>query len=562
MFVPTKILRRLMWVVSVALVLSGLTLYLLHTRPVKRFALTRIQAYLRETPGLLLQVGDFDYNLLSSKIEFKEVALNGIPSQAQPASLMARHIVVTIPAWRMALGSFDNAQIWIDGLAVNWTSSENRATNWPAMHPAKDGSMSRLPTISAVNCEINLQDRGSGASIHLPNGRLSLAWSPARNEHSITFGSSSGYVQWNQARLALDQVQLNSAFASSGFSLSSLQVVSGASKAEISGTATGSPARIEARGTLDVDLQELSGPLGFTDPAQGRIKAELSAIGPLQSVQVRGHLSSDRLTVRRTPITDVQAAALLDTATGQLQISNLSAQVFSGHLTGKGNIRTREEEPRSEFAVRLAGIDPRQVARTLGSVIPSVPRANVEVSASWPGLEWRRVSLAGSARSLSAKLNFRAACDPKSIRASLQAALGAGATEGNIALTFPAHALSGKFTGDIASLGAIARELQPFVQQNRDSSLEQPVMDGAAHWSVTLGGTLELPSASVQAAVNGLSIGNWKNADVQVDANLSAAAVDIQRARLQWSGQQIEMNGRVGGALCRRSAAPRRHSRR
>ena len=132
-----KILRRLMWVVSVALVLSGLTLYLIHTRPVRRFALTRIQAYLRENRGLVLQVGDFDYNLLSSKLEFKEVALNGLPSQAQPASLMARHVVVTIPAWRMALGSFDNAQIWIDGLAVNWTSSENRATNWPAMHRSK-----------------------------------------------------------------------------------------------------------------------------------------------------------------------------------------------------------------------------------------------------------------------------------------------------------------------------------------------------------------------------------------------------------------------------------------
>ena len=228
-------------------------------------------------------------------------------------------------------------------------------------------------------------------------------------------------MQWNQARLPLDQVQLNSALASSGFSLSSLQVVSGASKAEISGTVSGSPARIEARGTFDVDLHELSAPLGFTDPAQGRIKAELSAIGPMQSVQVRGQLSSDRLTVRRTPITDAKAAALLDTATGQLQISDLSAQVFSGHLTGKGNIRTREDESRSEFAARLAGIEPRQVARTVGSVIPYVPRASVEVSASWPGLEWRRVSLAGSARSLSAKLQF-----PRGLRSEIHPRIAAG----------------------------------------------------------------------------------------------------------------------------------------
>jgi len=548
MFVPTKMLRRSMWLVSVALALSGLTLYLLHTGPVRHFVLTRIQAYLRETRGLLLQVGDFDYNLASSKVEFKEVALNGIPSESEPPSLMARHIVVTIPAWRAALGSFENAQIWIDGLAVNWTSSENRATNWPAMDGAKGGSMSHLPTISAVNCELNLQDRGSGASIHLPNARLSVAWSPAKSENSITFGSSSGSMRWNQTHLALDQVQLKSAFTSSGFSLSSLQVVSGASKAEISGTATGSPNWIEGRGTLDADLQELSGPLGFADPAQGRIKVELSANGPMRSVEVRGQLSSDRMTLHRTPISDAKAAAVLDTATGRLQISHLSAQVFSGYVTGKGDIRTKKDEPRSEFAVRLSNIDARQVARTIGFVIHYVPRATVDVSASWPALEWRRASLAGSARSLSAKLNFRSGCDPKSIRASLQAALGAEVTtEGNIALTFPAHALSGKFTGDITSLGAVTRELQPFVLQNRYNLLEQPLMDGAAHWSATLRGTLELPSASVQATVNGLSSGNWKNADVRVNANVGAAGVEIERARLDWSRQHIEMNGRVGG---------------
>ena len=497
---------------------------------------------------MVLQVGYFNYDLLSSKFEFKEVGLTGFPSEAQPARLMARDVVVTIPAWRLALGSLDSAQIRIDGLAVNWAMSGNRPINWRAMHRAGGGGMSRLPTISVVNCDINLHDRESGASIHLPNGRLSIGWSPVRNEHGITFGSSSGYVQWNRARLPLDQFRLNAALASSGFSLSSLQVVSGASRAEISGTATESPARFEARGTFDVDLHELGAPFGFTDPAQGRIKAELSATGPAASWQVRGQFSSDRLVVRGTPITDAKAAALLDTATGHLQISDLSAQVFSGHLTAQGKINTREDQPKSEMAARLAGLDPRQVARVVGSVIPYGPRASVEVSASWPGLEWRRASLAGTARSLSARLKFRAACDPKSIRASLQAALGDGATtEGDIAVSLPKQVLSGEFTGSIASLGEVSREVQHFVRQHRDSSFEPPLTDGAAHWSATLAGTLKLPTATVQATVNGLSIGDWKNADVQVDANVAADGVAIQRARLQWSGQQIEMTGRVDG---------------
>ena len=546
MFDLMKDLRWLKWVVSIALVVAGLTLYLIQTSPVRRLVLTRIQAYVRQNQGLALQVGDFDFSLLSSKLEFKDVVLNDLPAQAQTASLMARHVVVMIPAWRLALGSLDSAQIWIDGLVVNWTTPDYRATNPSAMNRAKDGGMPRLPAISAVNCELNLHDRRSGASLHLPNGRLSVAWNPARNEQSITFGGSSGYVRWNQARLALDQVDLTSALASSGFSLSSLLVVSGASKAEISGTVSGSPARIEARGTLDFDLHKLSRSLGSTEPVDGRLKAELSATGPVQGLQVKGQFSSDRLTVRGTPVTNATVAATLDTATGQLQISDLSAEVFSGHLTGYG--RAGQSESASEFSARLTRIEPRQVAQSFASVIPDVARASMEVSASWPGLDWRRVSLAGSARSLSAKMSFRADSDPKSIRASLQAALGDGATtRGDIAVTFPSHALSGKFTGNMASVQAVTRDAQQFLQRKPDNPLEQPVMDGAAGWSATLGGTLEHPSASVQAAVNGLSIGNWKNADVELDANLAADAVEIRRARLHWSGQKIEINGRVGG---------------
>src|SRR6476469_349338 len=112
MFGAMKMLRRLLWVVTAALVLSGVTVHLLQTRPVRDFAVARIQVYLRQNPGLVLQVAHFDYDLLSSKFEFKDVRLTELPSQGQEASLIAKHVVVTIPAWRLALGSFDRAHIW------------------------------------------------------------------------------------------------------------------------------------------------------------------------------------------------------------------------------------------------------------------------------------------------------------------------------------------------------------------------------------------------------------------------------------------------------------------
>ena len=61
--------------------LSGLTLHLMQTSPVRRFRLDKNSGLTSvKTQVLVLQVGDFDYNLLSSKFEFKEVGLTGLPS--------------------------------------------------------------------------------------------------------------------------------------------------------------------------------------------------------------------------------------------------------------------------------------------------------------------------------------------------------------------------------------------------------------------------------------------------------------------------------------------------
>ena len=44
----------------------------------RRFALGQIQASLRNTQGLRLEVGDFNYNLVTARIELKHVTLKGL----------------------------------------------------------------------------------------------------------------------------------------------------------------------------------------------------------------------------------------------------------------------------------------------------------------------------------------------------------------------------------------------------------------------------------------------------------------------------------------------------
>jgi hypothetical protein len=217
--------RLLIRSASLVLILSGLSLYVVHTRPVRHFALGQIQAFLRKTRGLVLEVNDFDYNLLSSRFELRQVDLKWVSSLDMPPPLTAQRVFVSIPVWQLALGSLDTARIRIDGLGVYWITASGGRSNWPSMGGRKAGGISVRPTILVTSGELSIQDGRNGFSLHLPHGQVSTAWQPAKNEYSIAFNSSGGQLQWNKARLALDELQLRSALGGSGFSVQSLQLV-------------------------------------------------------------------------------------------------------------------------------------------------------------------------------------------------------------------------------------------------------------------------------------------------------------------------------------------------
>ena len=530
------------------LVFSGLTLYVIHTGPVRRFALGQIQSFLRNHQNVVVVVGDLDYNVLASRFELKQVALKGVRLMDLPAPLAARRIVVMIPAWRLVTGSFETAQIRIDGLAVNWITAIDGRSNWPSFSGAKGGGEPVGPAISITSGELSVQDGRHRLSLHLPLGRSSAVWDPAKHEYRILCGSAGGSLQWNEVRLALDQVQLKSALAKSGFSVESLQLVSGGSRVDVSGALSGSPARIDARANLDLDARHISRAAGSTVPAEGHVRVELSAAGPVDAVLVKAQVSGDRIVVRGTSASDVGADAVFDAATGELQIRSVSAKLFSGQLTGSARMSTGDSRRRSEFTAKLAGVNPAQAARAFGSGTLPAGRAAAAVTGGWPGMNWRLAAVTGIAQFGAATLNFKAAGDPGSIRASIDASLGDGAaTHGDIALRLAGRGLSGELSGTVASLARTIGDLERLLDRPA-GSLTQPAVDGSAQWSTALEGTLAHPSASVHAGVDGLSIGAWKGADGQVDAHYAPDRIDIRRAHLAWGGQEVEVKGEIGGA--------------
>jgi hypothetical protein len=535
-------IRRLLRRATVALVFAGLTLWVVHTSPVRRFALGQIRNFLGRSQGLALEVRGFDYNLLTSRFEFRGISLRGVSLEDMPAPLTAERAEISIPIWRLIGGSIEAAQIRIDGLGVHWITAKSGRSNWPSMRGTK-GAISGGPTITVASAEIDIHDSRTGITLRLPQGRLTAMWSAAASEYGVAFESSGGQLQWHETRLALDNLQLKSAVTSSGFSVTSLRLLSGESRAELSGLLGGPPTRVDARGTFDIDVCQLGRALGLTPPAIGRVRAAVSASGPVDAIQLKGQVLGDGIVIRGTPIGGVSAEALFDTATGDFEIRDVLARVFSGRLAGNATIRTSDPARKSNFAASIAGVDLQQSARAFGSTIPSVGRATVEVSGFWPGLNWRRAAIAGVARSPAATVNFKTAADPDSVRVSLDGRLRDGsATHGDLALRLWDQTLTGNLTGDVPSLARLSGEVDRVL-----GSTSQPTVDGTARLSARLQGTLGHPSASVQAVVDGLSIGAWKGAGVQVDADCATDRIEVRRARLVWGGQNIEAQGQIGG---------------
>ena len=519
---------------------------MLHTGFVRRFVLVQLQTRLGNTTGLVLEARDLDYNLLTSRFELNQVVLKGTALSGMPAPLRAQRIVVVIPVWRLLRGSLDTAQIRIDGLALQWITARNGKSNWPALQPGGGGNAGG-PSIRVTSGELSLRDDRAGLALTLPDIRLHAAWNREKHGYAIAFANSGGELQWNNARLALDGIQLKSGFANGDFAVESLRLVSGTSQAEISGLLHGSPSRIDASGNLDLDMLALSRALAPNTPVRGRMRAQLSASGPLQCLILDAALRGEDLVVRGVPVRRPTAEATIDTSTGELQIHSLSAGLFSGQLAANGRLWIGSKPGRSEWNARLNGIVPRQAAAAFGySGFPAAPVA-AGIAASWPGMNWRLAHVSGAARSRSATLSWKASGSPGAVSATVDASPGDGSTvHAGLTLRLAGQALSGVVRGEVESLHRLGVQVEQLMDRP-DGSLSNLPLDGAAQWSSTIKGTLQHPAASLELGVQQLSLGDWNDAGLHVQAEYDAGRIAISSARLAWAGQQIQATGEIAG---------------
>lgn len=384
MFRFSTIRRRVLLGAGYLLVLSGLSLAVVHTSLVRRFALVQVQVRLGNALGLVINAKELDYNLFTSRFELKDVAVQGVRLTQMPIPVKAQRIELVVPVWRLIRGSFETARIRVDGLSVHRITNRAGQDNWPTLPAFGGGGNGGGPSVRVTSGELGVQDDRSSFLLRLPIQQLSAGWDQASSRYGIQYESTGGLLVWKDQQLPLDRLQLKSAIGGGGVSVESLRLGFGGSEVELSGGLSGSPARLEAAGDVNLDLRDISRALVLTDPARGRLQAHLSASGLLDALQIKAAVRGEDLVAAALPIRRPVVDASIDLGTGEVRIEGVSAGIFGGRLTAKGRLWTGANPGRSELTASLKGLDSAQAAGFLGGSLALPGPTALDVTASFP----------------------------------------------------------------------------------------------------------------------------------------------------------------------------------
>src|ERR1051326_8784994 len=339
--------RRLLLCAGRLLVLSGLSLIVVHSSLVRRYVLVQAQIRLGNATGLIIDARGLDYDLFRSRFELHDIGFKGAQLTRMPAPLRARRVELKIPVWQLLHGKFDGAQITIDGLSVHRLVDRKGRTNWPSVVVGGGTSAGGGPTVLVTSGELFLQDDPHDMRLRLPLTQASGAWDRGSQHYAVRLDAAAGSVVWNDRNMPIDAIHVQSTFS------------------------RGSRSAIDARAHLSL--------------ANGRTQGQISGTGPIDCPRVKAGFRVDRLEFGGIALERPAVEALFNPSSGELVIPAFSAATLGGRLTAGGRIWTAASPGRSELSATLNGFDVQRAARLAGIANAPAGRASLQFHASCSG---------------------------------------------------------------------------------------------------------------------------------------------------------------------------------
>ena len=535
-----------------ALLLAGL-----HTPPARHFVLGEFSQILARQ-GIDFDASQLDYNLLGVRLELRNVRVKSRSAPDLPPVLLADRIWARLSLSQLVHGAYYLEDGGIDNPRVNVVVDRSGRDNLPHP-PASNSSKSNvdylLRHLLITAGELKFEDQRQQLIAYLPLERIAVSGSQPQHERVELQTRTGGQVSLATHRLEL---RATGAFAvdPDNLNVENLRVDAGASSVNLAGRINNlsSPSfDIHTEATLAVaSLVEFA---GVPQTVRGNLNVDLSAKGPLASLQATVRFHGEELTADRFDHLNIDAEATYDAAASRVVLRSARVTSPFARVHGDGDLALNPAAGESSVKLVVESGDMDRLSAMFALPIRVASTASGNIDAHWRALEFQNavgtatLHLAAQ-RSVSKGAvgldgTVRAIADGRLVTANLDGLKGLGTTASGRVVVADRKGLTGELHVASERLSTTIASAEVFLGKPAGTLLGTPI-EGALSSTVSLSGTVNAPAAGVTLDVPNLSAGELRDIAVSAAASYVPDRVTIERAGIAWHGQTLNASGTVG----------------
>jgi outer membrane protein assembly complex protein YaeT len=544
---------RLALIVLLGLVLGVVSLLLvLHSPPVQRYALGRLQGLLHDR-GIQFEAAALCYSLLRFSVDLSGVAIRSATAPDLPVFARIARVRASLGFRDLIRGAYTVQDALVQGLDVQFVIDEQGRDNlprWLQDDPAPEDARADfvISELRVPDGAARFEDRARAISVHLPLWRLDVGGVRPFSQEVRFQTDRPGRATFETRELGIERFGFDAVVRLAGLELRSLELHTDGSQIRLAGTWQNFADPVfDTRMAGMVGLASLAEFAGIRQRITGEIALDIAAKGPLNELEVRAEMEGENLTVEQFERLAISASAEYALATQRIQVSSFVINSPSGVLSGGAALALTAQAGRSSVNARLRNLDLERLLAPYGPPVRVASRVTGAVNASWPGLEFARAQGQADLRLTPTRTQATPELLP------LSGSLSVRGREDRITIALnPIELLAATFQGDVViqqqdrlqgQIRAIFAEVGAWVETFAPAASG---IAGPAEADITLAGTLSRPAVSAVLTAPAMQIGRLQNVSVSAIAGYSPERLAIESASLDWNEQRLEIEGAIG----------------
>ncbi|WP_031495782.1 translocation/assembly module TamB domain-containing protein [Bryobacter aggregatus] len=519
----------------------------LHTPPVKRFALAELQRVLAKQ-GITFHATGFDYNLLSLRARLREVVVT--PKADMPPLLKLAAIDLDASLLDLIRGKIVVQNAALTKPEIYLLIDTSGHSNLPVL--SSEGSSSSSPSIlieylSIREASFRYEDRRAGTKLFIPQWQMNVDGHRLTNRHTISAQNLSPVdLTYGGQAYQIDRLQTTLDLGAKDVKILGLNLDALGATLRASGSIENFNApTLHLQADADAKLDRFAALLKTRVAGEARVQVQ--AMGPIDQIAVTGQLSGKNLAYQQYKDFNLNSGFSYDGTTKIAGIRALRLASPFGNLSADGKLAT--EKGQSSLNAKLDSIRLDTLSRLAKSPITLASRATGAITAQWPGLSFERSTT-------TAQFHLHPTQAPAKNTLPVAGTLDARLRDGNGAIQLQnidalGTALEGQIQLHQQQLsGSIEISAQNLSQSAAAAATifasKLPPIAGQAEAKITLAGTLSRPEAQLQLEAAPVTVGTLAIEGAALDANYTADRVEIVSSSVRWKGQSLNATGTIG----------------